>query len=81
MIVNTGSDSEILQMALIGYEQEKLKIDSAMDEIRSRLKGAAAYPTEQTPSRLSPDARKRIAEAQRKRWRALKKQLAKAGNS
>jgi len=77
-MINAASESEVLKMALIGYQQEKRKLESAMDEIRSRLKSAPRTVTAQVPSRLSPAARKRIADAQRKRWRALKKQLAKA---
>jgi len=77
-MINAASDSEVLQMALIGYEQERRKLELAMDEIRSKLKSAPTTATPQVPNRLSPAARKRIADAQRKRWRALKKQLAKA---
>ncbi len=77
-MIDAGSDAEILQMALIGYEQEKRKLESAMDEIRSKLKNAPRTATAQAPSRLSPAARKRIADAQRKRWRLMKKQLAQA---
>jgi hypothetical protein len=66
---------EILQAAIVGYEHERAKIDDAIAELRRRLgesgtKAAKpAAPTSNARS-LSPAARSRIAEAQRKRWAA-----------
>src|ERR1039458_8696477 len=77
------SDIETLQMALIGYEAERQKIEATMAGIRSQLglhsKGASASaktPTSEAKSkhRMSAAGRARIAEAQRKRWAASKKQ-------
>jgi hypothetical protein len=68
-------DQEILQMALAGYEQEKIKIDAAIASIQARLgrpSGVFAVTDQATPNRrtMSAAARKRIAAAQRKRWAA-----------
>src|ERR1039457_4545439 len=81
------SDIETLQMALIGYEAERQKIETTMAGIRSQLglhsKGASA-PSQTPPSvakpkhRMSAAGRARIAEAQRKRWAATKKAAAPA---
>ena len=77
------SDIETLQMALIGYEAERQKIEARMAAIRSQLglrsKGtsapAKAPTTEAKPKhKMSAAGRARIAEAQRKRWAAAKKQ-------
>src|ERR1017187_8201606 len=76
------SDIETLQMALIGYEAERQKIEATMAEIRGQLgthsKGASApakTPTSEAKPkhRMSAAGRARIAEAQRKRWAAAKK--------
>src|ERR1035437_8059168 len=77
------SDIETLQMALIGYEAERQKIEATMAGIRSQLglhsRGASApakTPTSEAKPkhRMSAAGRARIAEAQRKRWAASKKQ-------
>jgi hypothetical protein len=80
------SDELTLQMALIGYELERQKIDDKIKEIRAMLGGkkvqlpsagvaaAAAPPAPATRKRnLSPAARKRIALAQKRRWAAHRK--------
>ncbi len=70
-------------MALVGYEREKAKIEETIAEIRAQLgirgpgrpKSVAAITGEATAvgkRTLSASARKRIAEAQRKRWAAIK---------
>ena len=66
-------DSMTLQMALVGYQLERDKIDSKIREIQAQLKGgkASAAPAADKPAVkrvLSPEARKRIAAAQKKRW-------------
>ena len=67
------SDIETLQMALIGYEAERQKIEATMAEIRGQLgthsKGASApakTPTSEAKPkhRMSAAGRARIAEAQ-----------------
>ena len=79
-------DLVMLEMALIGYQQQKLKIDEKIHEIEARLKGkspvSAAAPATRAakPARvkrvLSAAARKRIGAAQKKRWAERRKQLA-----
>ena len=69
-------DQGILQMALIGYEAQCHKIETAIAAIRSQLGGRAsakaAAPVSTGPKRrLSAAARKRIALGQKKRWAAF----------
>jgi hypothetical protein len=68
-------DNEIYAMALIGYKEERNRLTQAIAGIEARLGGRkAAAPA--TPGRrggMSDAGRQRIAEAQRKRWAALKK--------
>jgi hypothetical protein len=67
-------DLTTLRMALIGYQMEKDKIDSKIKEIQAQLRGTniPAAPAAGKPAKvkrvLSPEARKRIAAAQKKRW-------------
>ena len=85
------TDVVTLQMALVGYELEKQKIEAKIRELQAVLKGrTAAVPAakekESAPSPkriLSPAARKRIAMAQKKRWAEHRKRAAaaKAGKS
>jgi hypothetical protein len=84
--VKTTEDLSTLQMALVGYEVEKQRIEDKIREIQARLKGkpasspAAASPKAATVKRvLSPAARKRIAAAQKKRWAEHRKRVAQAG--
>lgn len=72
----------MLQMALIGYQHQKQKIDEKIHEIEARLKGksSAAATAAGKPAKvkrvLSAAARKRIGAAQKKRWAEHRKQLA-----
>src|SRR3954469_825111 len=75
-------DSTMLQMALVGYEFEKRKIDDKIREIRAALGGkqapketASAEGDGDRPKRrkLSAAARKRISAAQKKRWAEQRK--------
>jgi hypothetical protein len=78
-------DLATLQMALVGYQIEKQKIDDRIRELQARLKGKSAAPAAPAaePSKkpvkriLSPEARERIAAAQRKRWAEHRKGQAK----
>lgn len=81
------NDLTTLQMALVGYQLEKQKIEGKIQEIQAQLKGkkvpVASGVEEKAPAKrvLSPEARKRIAAAQKKRWaehRRAKAQQAKA---
>jgi hypothetical protein len=80
-------DLTTLQMALVGYEIEKQKIEDKIREIAAQLKGrkgVASSPsvaTKRAPGTkrvLSPAARRRIAAAQKKRWAEHRKRLAQA---
>jgi hypothetical protein len=69
-------DNSILQMALIGYQAERAKIEERIAEIQRQLGGraphAAAPAGAPKPRRqMSAAARKRIAAAQKKRWAAF----------
>jgi len=71
-------DDNVLRMALIGYEQEKVKIEAAIADVHARLgdsTSAATATTGAAPKRreMSTAARKRIALAQRQRWEAFRK--------
>jgi len=67
-------DLPTIQMALVGYQVEKEKLDEKIREIQAQLKGkkAPAPVAEKGKARvnrvLSAAARGRIAAAQRKRW-------------
>lgn len=79
---NKQIDQTILEMALIGYEAERQKIEARISEIRDHLNGvgkpaktAAVEPVAPVRKRrkMSAAARKRIGDATRKRWAALRK--------
>ncbi len=80
------NDFTTLQMALVGYQFEKQKIEVKIQELQAQLRGKripAASAEEKAPVKrvLSPEARKRIAAAQKKRWaehRRAKAQQARA---
>jgi hypothetical protein len=73
-------DAFILEMALIGYEAQRQKIEEKIAEIRKQLGRDRTTPgpsvSEAKPTRrdLSPAARRRIAAAQKKRWAEFRKQ-------
>ena len=73
---------EILTAAIEGFEQQKLRIDAQIAELRAMLSGGRAEPaaTPKVPKgkrrKMSAAARKRIGDAQRKRWAASKKPAA-----
>jgi len=75
----TKLDNEILAAAIEGFEAQKKRLDAQIAEIRQLLHGGSAGPAAtQEPARkrrtMSAAGRKRVAEAQRKRWAAIKKQ-------
>jgi hypothetical protein len=86
MATGRNLDELTLQMALVGYQTEKQKIEDKIREIQAQLKGkhvampsAAAEPKAAgTRRQLSPAARRRIAAAQKKRWAEHRKRLAQA---
>ena len=79
---------EILEAALQGLEAQRQKLDEQITQVRSLLGSRGGRPSraasglgEGSGSRmgtrrkrtLSPEARKRIAAAQKKRWAAFRK--------
>ena len=75
-------NEEILQAAIIGLQEQKKRIDAQLEELRLMLAGGSAEnntepksaPTPKKAKRkLSAAARKAIADAQRKRWAAVKR--------
>src|SRR5436305_15294765 len=85
-----NEDASMLEMALVGYQIERQRIDSKIQDIQSRLRGRrAAAPsssgsTDGQPAarrQLSPAARKRIAAAQKRRWAEHRKRAAQAAKA
>jgi hypothetical protein len=75
----TKLDNDILAAAIEGFEAQKKRLDAQIAEIRQQMTGgsarAAAAPEPGRKRRkMSAAGRKRIAEAQRKRWADVKKQ-------
>jgi hypothetical protein len=72
-------DDEILTMALVGFRAERSRLDGMIAELQSRLGGKKAAGTASPAASKNPgggmseEGRRRIAEAQRLRWAALKK--------
>lgn len=76
---------EILEAALQGLEAQRQKLDEQISQVRSMLGGRAGKVTAKAPAWssngggsakkriLSPEARQRIAAAQKKRWAAYRK--------
>jgi len=78
-------DTATLQMALVGYQIEKQKIEETIHAIQAKLKGkriplsSDGAPAPAPAKRvLSAAARKRIAMAQKKRWAEHRKRAAQA---
>jgi len=80
-------DRTLLEAALFGYESQKEELDAKINEIRRDLRGAPAASstasstlkatvsgTDGRRRGLDAAARKRISEAQKKRWAAYKKE-------
>jgi len=67
---------EVITAAIEGFEAQTQRIDAQIAELRAMLNGAqpkaAAAPRTPKRRKISAAGRKRIAEAQRKRWAALK---------
>src|ERR1035441_5615593 len=71
--------AEILNAAILGFEEQKRRIDTKIAELRQMLSGGptATAATPEVPKgkrrRMSAAARKRIGDTQRKRWAESKK--------
>lgn len=68
----------IIKAAIAGFEQQKLRIDAQIGELRAMLPGGRTAPADVpvVPKgkrrKMSAAARKRLSEGQRKRWSASK---------
>jgi hypothetical protein len=74
-------DHFLLEMALIGYAEQRREIESAIAALRSQLgtrSTPAAADGAKPKRKLSAAARKRIAAAQKKRWMEFHNQEAVA---
>ncbi len=85
----TAPTKEILEAALQGLESQRQKLDDQIAQVRAMMGNRPGRPSKQSSSNngaraatktatrkkrvLSPEARKRIAIAQRKRWAAFRK--------
>jgi hypothetical protein len=71
--------TEILAAAIEGFEAQKRRLDEQISELRQMLDGGRSEPvaTPEAPKgkrrKMSAAARKRIGDAQRKRWAASKR--------
>jgi len=69
---------EIMNAAIEGFESQKRRIDSQIAELKAILSpgpsetAAAPEPATRKRRKMSAAARKRIGDAQRKRWAAAK---------
>ena len=84
----TTQDPTTLQMALVGYQIEKQKIEDKIRELQGQLKGkrvvlpsAAGAKKAGVKRVLSAAARRRIAMAQKKRWAEHRKRAAQAAKA
>jgi hypothetical protein len=73
----TKLTTQILAAAIIGFEEQKKRIDAQIVDLRqmqspSATDGASGAPKKRR--RMSAEARARIAAAQRKRWAESRKQ-------
>lgn len=69
------TNAELLKMALYGYQVELQKAEAAVAEIEAELKGLKPQANAtQTKKRrtLSAASKKRMAIAQKKRWKAYR---------
>jgi len=84
---NSSNDPSVIEMALVGYQLQRDKIDEKIRELRGRLgragrsRGAARKATATKRRPLSAAARKRISAAQRRRWAAHRKKAAQAAKA
>ncbi|HLH19689.1 MAG TPA: hypothetical protein VKX45_20875 [Bryobacteraceae bacterium] len=80
-------DLTTLQMALVGYQIEKDRVEEKIRQLQAKLKGkrvAIGGSESKTPHvrrELSPAARARIAAAQKKRWAEHRKRMAQAAKA
>jgi hypothetical protein len=65
---------EIINAAILGFEEQKHRLEEQIAELRSLLPGATppSQPADGSRRKMSAAGRKAIAAAQRKRWAAKK---------
>jgi hypothetical protein len=74
--------NEIITAAILGFEEQKNRIDTRIAELRATLSPGTAESTEASESsgrkrrKMSAATRKAMAEGQRKRWATAKAQSA-----
>jgi hypothetical protein len=76
----TNLTPQIINAAIVGFEQEKLRIDTQIAELRAMLDGGSTKPTPAaTPEaptvkrrKFSAAARRRMKEAQQLRWAKIR---------
>jgi hypothetical protein len=73
----TKLTTEILNAAIEGFESQKRRINSQIDELRQQLRGGRAETTEAPAApahrrKMSAAGRRRIAAAQKARWAKIK---------
>ena len=82
MAQGNKEDLATLEMALVGYQVEKEKIETRIRELLSQVKGKPVVaPAKKAPGvkrALSASARRRISKAQKKRWAEHHKRMAQA---
>ena len=70
-------NKEVIQAAIEGFEAKKRRINEQIVQLKGMLRSASSESISVSPSNgrhtMSVAARKRIADAQRKRWAAVKK--------
>jgi U3 small nucleolar ribonucleoprotein component len=77
----SNPDLATLEMALVGYQLERQKIDEKIRELERQLKGRKSSSAGENSAKprakrvLSAAARRRIAAAQRKRWAEHRKRM------
>jgi hypothetical protein len=81
-------DISTLQMALVGFQIEKQKIEQKIQELQMQLKGkraplAGGIGDSSVPRKreLSEAARRRIAAAQKRRWAEHRRRAAQAAKA
>jgi len=80
-------DVTTLQMALVGYEIERRRIEDKIKELQAQLKGKKVAGSGDAKKSggvkrvLSPAARRRIAAAQKRRWAEHRKKQAMAAKA
>jgi hypothetical protein len=71
---------EIINAAIVGFDQQKLRIDTQIAELRAMLYGGSTKPTPATTPeppttkrrKFSASARRRMKEAQQRRWAKIR---------